>query len=300
MAYIYLAIAGILFGGVVFFAKVLETMGASAFEIMLLSNLLPGLLVAYPAWKYRSLMSKIPRKVKLLLLIALLAVNLGEYVPLFLDVSVTMVVLLLYLQPVWTILIERFYFKRIISRREWILVGVMIAGLVILINPFHDVKLSPSGVLIAIAGGIGLSLWVIITKYFSLKGLPPTLTFGIVNLYAVIGVLILYGVLVPYIHTPAVMMMNMDFSPRLWLAFLFYAAVILTLPNLLIFSHNREVPAERVGMILLLEPFTGIILDVIFFHTPLTWDILLGGLMILGSNLIIILGNRKSSQKAAS
>lgn len=45
MSYLYLVMSGILFGGVVFGAKVLYLMGASLFEVLFYPNLISVLLV---------------------------------------------------------------------------------------------------------------------------------------------------------------------------------------------------------------------------------------------------------------
>lgn len=41
-------------------------------------------------------------------------------------------------------------------------------------------------------------------------------------------------------------------------------------------------------MILLLEPVTGILLDVVFLGQQLTWNIVVGGLIILTANLLLL------------
>ena len=77
-----------------------------------------------------------------------------------------------------------------------------------------------------------------------------------------------------------------------WTAFLFYSLAFFVLPNILVFRHNKNVPAAVTGMILMLEPVSGVILDVLFLHTALTWNILLGGGMILIANTVLILTSR--------
>ena len=64
--------------------------------------------------------------------------------------------------------------------------------------------------------------------------------------------------------------------------------IIFTLPNLLLYKANGAVSAVTIGMILLLEPVTGIVLDVVFLNSPLTANIIIGGLIILGANILLI------------
>lgn len=302
MGYLYLVLSGILFGGVVFFGKVLYNMGASTMEVMLYSNLLSGLVVAVWAWKYRRELARVPLKAKMMLTFSVFLVDAAQYIPLFLDVSVTLVVLLMYLQPIWTILIERFYYKVKIAAREWLMVFLMIFGLVVLIDPFHHLDYSRLGVSIAVAGGIGLSLWLFVTRYFSAGGVRPAVTYMAVCFYGMIPLAFLYIALLPVVQNPQFMALRFDFGAELWAAFVFYAAVILALPNLLLYANSKAVAPEVEGMILLLEPVTGITLDVLFLNTALTWNIILGGAIILGANMFIILNNsrRKSPRKIES
>lgn len=135
MVYLYLALSGILDGGVIFGAKVLSNLGASLFELMIYPNLLSVLFIAYFARCDLHKLWRIPLKMKFLFAAALFFITLGQYTPIFLKIPVTLVVLLIYLQPVWTILIERFYFCRRQTLLNWFLVGCMIVGLWFLINP---------------------------------------------------------------------------------------------------------------------------------------------------------------------
>lgn len=288
MKYFYLIISSILFGGIVFGGQILANMGAGLFDIMFYSNLIPVVLFFYPAGKNMRRAFEQPLSVTLLLIFAMAVVTLGEYAPLFFNIPVSVIVLLLYLQPVWTLLISRFYFHQQVSLREWFLALIMIAGLVILINPFTDFQFSYAGISLAVLGGIGLSLWVFLTQYFSEKNINPWTTFWICCVYSIVPIVILYVGLLEYDLLPATAVFSATMSPQLWGAFLFYALVVITLPNILIFYNNRDIPAPYIGMILLLEPVTGIVLDVVFLGTVLSWNIIIGGLMILSANLALI------------
>ena len=112
MDYLALAMAGILYGGVVFGGKLLANMGATLSDVMLYPNLISMLVVLYPARRDAAKIFGQPRSVTLLFLGAMFFINVGQYAPLFLKVPVSLVVILLYLQPLWTILIERFYFGK--------------------------------------------------------------------------------------------------------------------------------------------------------------------------------------------
>ena len=66
MVYLYLALSGILDGGVIFGAKVLSNLGASLFELMIYPNLLSVLFIAYFARCDLHKLWRIPLKMKFL------------------------------------------------------------------------------------------------------------------------------------------------------------------------------------------------------------------------------------------
>ena len=173
MSYLYLVMSGILFGGVVFGAKVLYLMGASLFEVLFYPNLISVLLVWGFARRDFVKIFKMPWRITAIYVLSVTAIVFGQAAPLFLDVPVTLVVLLIYLQPVWTILIVRFWFKRRQNAKSWFLVGSMVVGLLLLINPFGGLSFSLPGITLALLAGVGLSVWLVVTKYYTRQGISP-------------------------------------------------------------------------------------------------------------------------------
>lgn len=288
MPYLYLVTAGILFGGVVFGAKILSMMGATLFEVMFYPNFLAALVVSWAARRDFKRILHMPWKITAVFLVSVTVVTIGEYAPLFLSIPVTLVVLLMYLQPVWTILIERLFFNIKQSKTDWALVVAMLIGLVFLINPLEDTSFSMTGLLMALFGGIGLSVWIVVTRYFSIKGISPAGTFWAASIYSALPVLVFYLFAAQFSTDIPSLQMRFTMTDKLWLAFIGYTLVICVLPNLLVFANNKDVSASAIGMILLLEPVTGIALDVLFLDVHLTWNIILGGTIIIIANVILI------------
>ena len=61
------------------------------------------------------------------------------------------------------------------------------------------------------------------------------------------------------------------------------------IPNILLYEENRTIPAEKVGMILLIEPVIAILLDIIFLNYTLTANFVVGAALIIGANIVLIL-----------
>lgn len=298
MSYLYLVISGILFGGVVFGAKVLYLMGASLFEVLFYPNLISVILVWGFARRDFVKIFKMPWRITAVYVLSTTAIIFGQAAPLFLDVPVTLVVLLIYIQPVWTILIVHFWFKRKQNARNWFLVGSMIIGLLLLINPFGRVSFSWPGITLALIAGIGLSVWLIVTKYYTRQGISPAGTLWAECLYSLLSVMLFYILAASWGSSNQILQLRFAMPEKLWTAFIFYGAFVYVLPNLFLFAGNKDVPAATIGMIMLLEPVTGICLDVIFLHISLTWNIIAGGLIIIAANAVLITGQIRKRKKA--
>ena len=294
MAYLYLILSGILFGGIVFGGKILMNMGASLFEVMLYPEILSLLVILYPARRDFKRFLKIPLKIIFLLMFSMLMINLGEFMPIILNIPVSLIVLILYLQPLWTILIEQFYFHKKQPKIDWILVAIMLIGMIILVNPFNDKQFSTPGIISSFLGGLGLSLWVFITRHLRLQGISIYGTFLATNIFSILPILFLFSLAELTYQNLTLRILSFDLPPLLCDAFIFYSMIIFTLPNLLLYKASVSISATTVGVVLLLEPVTAVILDVLFFKSPLTLNIILGGLLILGANIYLIL--EKKSQ----
>lgn len=285
MTYFYLALSGILYGGIVFGGKILLDRGASVLDVIIYPNLIVMAAIVYAARHDLKKAFQVPVLVSALFLIAMTLIMAGQYVPLKMGIPVSMVVLLLYLQPLWTILIERFFFGKKQPLENWVLTAAMLTGMVILIHPSHTTAFSLPGILIGTGGGLGLSLWVIITQSFTQRRISPYATLFAASMYSVIPALIAW----PFIKTAGPSYVLTGGDTAFWGIMIFYSLAAMTLPNILLFKHNRAVPAAVIGMMLLLEPVSGIALDVIFLDTPVTRHLLTGGGIILLSNLILVL-----------
>lgn len=296
MNYFFLVLAGILSGGIVFGGKILALMGATPFEVMFYPNLIGALLVTPFIFKDFHRFIAFPLPVTAAFILSVFFISVGQYAPLFMDVSVTLVLLLLYLQPVWTALIERFYFHKQIPVLHWFLAAAMVVGLVLLINPFNDLHFSLPGIILALLGGLGLSIWILVTQYFSRHQIAPAATYWCTCAYAALPILFLYFAANEYMtaHREPELVLSVAMPVKLWAAFLIYIILIYTPASMLIFFNNKNVSAPVIGMILLLEPVTGIILDIVFLKTPLTWNLICGGSIILISNAILIIKEKSS------
>lgn len=288
MNYLILVLAGVLSGGIVFGGKILALMGASPFEIMLYPSLIGSLVILPFAFKNLYRLRQIPLSANLLLMFAISTQVIGQYAPLFMNISVTLVLLLVYLQPVWTTLIEHFYFHKEVSKLHWLMILCLLVGLVLLIKPWGRIEFNVWGVIMALMAGLGLSLWIVITRFFTQKGITPSVSFWCTCAYPLLPILAVYFGADEFMHNRSLLNLNFAIGWKLWQSFVVYLLFVYLPANILVFFGNKDISAAVIGTILLLEPVTGISLDVVFLHFPLSWNVIAGGIVILVSNIIII------------
>jgi len=287
--YVFIVIAGILSGLWIFGGQIFINLGLSLFQLSFFIQLLVVIMLLPLIFfkKYR------PKKGMNWLwifygLISALTI-LSEYGGLVLGVPVAIAVLLLYTQPLWTILITKLFMNEIITKRKIISVVLVLIGMVILVNPFSSGKIEHlSGVIVSLIGGISLSCWVIIASIVSKRNSHPVTTKFLNGLLTTFFLLLAYPLLVSFIKNPAITSFSFNIHISIWfwlVIFVLFAGII---GELFLFTGIRKVSASDAGIILLLEPVTAAILATIFLHQELTWNIIVGGLLILIANYLVV------------
>jgi drug/metabolite transporter (DMT)-like permease len=212
-------------------------------------------------------------------------------------VPIALVALLLYTQPIWTVVLGRWLLAEMITPRKLGSAGLAIAGTVVLLDPIGLIgaEISKIGMLAALASGLFLSLWVILARISALRSNPAlATTFG----YSASTALVLLAV-APLaqaaIPDPALSRLE----PAAWLvhwpAVALYTLIANVLPALLVIGGMRRVDASSAGVLLLLEPVSAALFAAWAFAEPLTANVLGGGALILGSNALLIWGGDPAS-----
>ena len=166
---IIVATAGVLYGGVSVGGSLLAKTGLSAFEIsffFLAFSLIPLTPFALrqgfvrkigESWRYLSVYSMVGTGLILL-----------QFESLVLGLQPAVSALLLYTQPIWTIVFGKAFFSEKIDRAKIGMVGLALFGVLLIVNPesfFSQIGSNNFfGEISALAGGILLSLWIILGK----------------------------------------------------------------------------------------------------------------------------------------
>ncbi len=288
--YLFVTITGIFSGLIIFLGKILSNYGLSLFElatlpyILSLIFLLPFLFINK---KYKIKSSDL----KILIIYGILSglLVLSQFGAVILGAPVAVIVLLLYTQPLWTILISRIFLKEKANKLTLLACLFVLLGIIILVNPFgKETFRIDLGFLVALFGGLMLSLWVIMGRVSSTKGINPiAIKYGEV-LFMILFLVAVYPFLLLLVKNPQVTSFSFSFPLAAWGFILMFNLLTQTIGHVLFYKGLKKVSASDAGIILLLEPVSAAILAAIFLNESITTNIIFGGVLILIANYLII------------
>ena len=279
-----------LYGAIAVGGRVFAQLGFSLFEIAITGGLFGALILA-PVLLWRPALRIKRRDADIFIAFGLMGavLQIGQFLGIVLGVPVAIVALLLYTQPLWTVLLGRLWLGEPITRRK---VGALAfggVGIVVLVGPTGSVEgYSVLGLAGALVAGVMLAVWIILGRMSALRGNHPiTTTFGY-QISTTLGLLALWPLL-PMWPTFAGMS---RFDPGVfvthWEAVLIYVVLVNLVPALLVMWAMLELEASLAGMMLLLEPAAAGFLAWLMFGESIGGQVWLGGALILGSNVVLL------------
>lgn len=287
--YVFIILSGILYGGIVFGGKILSQLGLSAYEAAVFYPAFMLLLLPIIIFSKKHQFKKGMVPFFLGFGVAGAVAVFCQFVGVFLGVPVAVAALLLYSQPIWTLMLSSVFLDEKINKYKSVAVFVAILGIIVLVNPFTIDSLGhPLGLLFSLIGGLGISGWTLYSKKSSIKKYSEITTWFGAYVFSLIVLLFVYPLISFFISDPQVTRLSFFHSWQIWgsifLVFLFGSF----LPFIFLLKGLKKVPASHAGVILLLEPVSAALLAFIFLKEPLTQTILLGGSLILFANYIVI------------
>lgn len=211
------------------------------------------------------------------------------------NVSGSIVVFCLYTQPIWTIIIGRIFFRNKVSSADYMVAAAIILGLLFLVAPWRDAEGSIAGILLAIMGGMAMSGWIFISSYLSKNKVAPITIVGMQNIFQSLPFIVFYPLLLRFVQTPEITGLSIHSAPA-YLCVIVYSLSVFILAPTLFYKAAKTVTPVYLGFILLLEPVIGSSLDIIFLGSNLTWNIFVGGFLIVATNAWLILQNNRSKK----
>jgi len=282
--------SAILYGGITAGGDFLLSVGLSVYELsvytlfFLLISILPVIIIKRELLFQRSLLS-------FYLVYGFIGavLQLSSISALVLGVPVAILAMLLNTQPIWTTIIGHFYLKEKVSRKHVFAIMLALAGVVVLLEPWHTDKLGHiPGIILSLLGGLSLSLWIVWGRKGGLNRQHAiTITFGYI-LFSLTSLLILYPFVTLITSNEMITGFSLSIPSVGWKFLAIYALLVNLLPHLLFFTGIKMVKAVTAGLLLLLEPVSATLIATFIFKQELTTYIVIGGALILLSNYFVI------------
>lgn len=285
--YLMITISAILFGLIIFGGQIFLNLGYSVYEIPFYSLGFAALILLPVVLIKRELLTKRNMVGFFVVYGAIGAlINVTQYIGLVFGVPVAIVALLLYTQPVWTIIFGMFMLRERVTKNKVLAVVIAMIGIIAITSPWQAESMpSIKGIFFALIAGIFLSLWIIFGRKSGIsKQHYITTTFSF-NLFSSMWLVIAHPVVNRLFNNP-MFRLSFELSPKLLLLFIF-SLFTQILACSLFYKGVEKVEASKAGVIMLLEPVSATILATVFLAQPITTGIILGGALILFSNYII-------------
>ncbi|MFQ5999055.1 MAG: DMT family transporter [Candidatus Bathyarchaeia archaeon] len=281
--------SGVSYGAFAPGAQILSRAGMSSYEILIFPFLV-GLVYVLPlvAMRFR-LFNK--RALKFYGIYGL--INLGTFLaPLMgiaLGVSVGVVVLLFYTQPLWSVLFGKILLHEPITKQKALANFVAISGIVFLAEPWTGSLLgNPWGMFVSLLGGVFLALWIVMGRKGGLNRFHPVMITFHVRSFTVVWALLTLPLLAALLPLPNLT----GFDPANFQAnFMFilgYAIVTGPMADMLFYKGVVVVPASVAGVLMLAEPVSAILIAAVFLSQAITLNLVIAAGLILLSNYLIL------------
>lgn len=293
--YWFVIIAGILSGTIVLIGKIFSNLGMSLYEISTLPFILPTIfLLPFILLNKKYGFKKETIPVLVLYGIVAGAISLAQFGSVIMGVPVAIVVLLLYTQPLWTIIFSNYFLKEKITFKDILACLIVLLGLAILLNPFGAGEIKNwTGIIVALIGGISLSGWLVIGSFVSKKGNEPLNTLFSGNIFMLLSLAILYPFVSQLTKIPQFINFSFNWSFSFWLYLSIFGFLISIIIPLFYLNGVKKISTTDAGIILLLEPLVAAILSAILLNQQITFNILIGGIFIFFANYLKINQNKE-------
>ncbi len=177
--------------------------------------------------------------------------------------------------------------KRKLQTYETFISILIISGAYTLIG-FGDITGSTLGVILALISGILVSCEVFTVEKLSINKVPANKTY----FWCFFISAIFFTCLIPFSSNNPSDILSFNISNFMKSDVLIYMTIYAIgfywLANFLMYKGFERVPALHGGLILLLEPLFAVILDTTILKTELTYNMIIGGSLILLGNIILI------------
>jgi drug/metabolite transporter (DMT)-like permease len=289
---ILLILSGIFYGTVVVGAQFLSNLGMSSYEIAFTTILVPAVLFFVVSVLKKEIIKK--KDIKFFIIFGLVnaLIELCWISPLSLGISVSIVILLLYTQPIWTVIFSKIFFKEKITKWKIISLIVVLFGVLILVSPW-DIRtnLNSMGIIFGVLSGLFYSIFLIMSKETTNRKIHYSTSFFGIYLFTIFWLLIISPFYKTVIKNDILTRLNPSVILENSLSIIVVSLIIRTVPQILLYKAIVKIKISIAGIVLLIEPVVGSILAYFLFNQPITQYVIIGGFLIIFSNYLVIKKN---------
>lgn len=194
----------------------------------------------------------------------------------FLNAPIGNAIIILYTWPIFAVLFSRLYLLEPLPLRNLLLLFLAFSGIV-LVHLDKEISLSNDefvGTMSMLVSSLFYAITVVIFK----KESPAHSNWSIVFHQNFVGALIFAMVFLFFPEKP-----DWDMS----LIAILYAFLVGVIGFGLFFSALKEVKASNASLMAYIEVVSAVIFGIIFFNEALTWNVIAGGILIIGSSTLL-------------
>jgi len=288
--YIALILAGCFFGTISTFSAILRDNGVSSFQ-QSFSRIFFALIYILIICYYKKIDFFINfRELKYYVILGLIMSLLGffEITAVVIGTPVAIVVLLIYTQPVWTTIFGKIFLKENVNTIKKLAVSISFVGVFLISHVWNISSLHYLGFSISLICGVLLSIDFIMIKELSLK--PKHFLISIFWFYLFQT---LFTVVLGYLSRivtddEIITSFNFSLSLEIWIIILLSALIPMFFGMILFYNSVKYVSIVSVGVILLMEPISGIVYGYFILGESIDFFTIVGGVLILLTTLLVI------------
>jgi drug/metabolite transporter (DMT)-like permease len=283
----YVLAAAVFYGFIAAGCRFFADSGLSLYEITIYTFLCGSILLLPILIKKKYLPQK--NMLSFFLIYGLISalLQLSSFGAIVLGVPIAAAVLLLYTEPLWTILFAKPLLGEPLTERKMFAVSVSLLGVLIVTGTEILSGLNLTGVILALLSGVFLSLWVIYSRESDLKKQHYSTTTFSSMAFALPWFLLSYPITYLLTSNQKLVGFASNLPIEIWLFLCLYVAFAYIIPNYLFDRGLNMLSASRACVIMPLEPITATVLAAVFFQQPITANLVVGGVLILAANKLM-------------
>lgn len=281
-AFIYIILAGILWGTSGIFVKFLSPYGITPFQMTAVRGTVSSVcMLVFALIKDRSLLKIKPTDIIFFALIGLSLFGTGGcYYTSMQMTSVSTAVILMYTAPVYVMIFSVLFLGERFSKLKLVSIGCMLAGCCLVSGIIGGLKFNATGILIGVLSGISYAAYNILTKIAMRRGFPAVTA----TLYS----FIFMSVIALSVSSPIGIVHAATEHPIPLIPMLIALGIVTyVLPYLFYTISMKSLPVGTVSALGIVEPMAATVFSVILFKEKLDIFSASGIILILAAVFLL-------------